>query len=1050
MSEDRLDYGEVLCEAVDTIISKKLENLAYDITKTCIVIDDTYKKQGRYTVADGALKFEAYSTITTLNINDNVLVNIPHGDYSNQKTILNKIINNDKALSLNYISPLNNMLKFTDNILTNITPVEIMREQGFGILANDEEITNKLIYSINWDEFSGFTRMGLSVDFQTRLNQYKIISGSYGIKLLFEHRNGTQAREFDLGIIDMNGNPYQFDIFSTQMKLFDISQVENIQTVKIYLYQNNDFFDETNTKIPSEVEGDIILGTKSEKMNDNILIKDLQLYLGYSLSEFNGEFVQISTSGYATYNQEDNKNKSYLDLRWVHKVDDNTYITFTNDDVAIRDIKIYWMRYTLNANTSEDRDLGGPNWSRDNIDQKIDIDCFKSSFEPDWDKPQTRVKAVCTFKDDDGELRKFESNILIFENEKATIDMLTFNAATKLSIECSDGSEGNYFIYNQSGKIINEGQGQGFQRKFEAKFRGLPLDHVDTGLSNITEIRWTLPLDGNNRYTMLSYSDKYFEKQPADNDYKSGYVEIVRTKKSNEAFDTTQSYSIKNNWHSSNASNLVKCQIIADGTTYEASLDLQFGKAGSSGTNITLVLEFENNQNAMLNEDNSSIKVKAIMYDMAGNRISTPSTRWTWEWLYEENLIQLEKNNTSSQITLTLPKKIDTINLEKNYHILKATHQSDIPISAYLTIPIKDSNFGYIEGAKEVIYNSQGIPDYYTDAYVLFDATQKELKADEWILSQDINVSLKLQDLDKNGITYKALSANPFYIKDQENKACVSAKIGDKIAWSQPILIMQSQYDYATLNNWNGNVEIGAKTIMSTMLGVGKKNEDNEFSGIIIGDIEALAQEAAEDDGVDQTTGVGLYGLTEGIISFSLTDKGIATFGGANNNGLVMLGGEGNTVTSANGNYLIDIDKGINAITYNNSYEKLSLGDGNYLTLLDKNNNKILQFEKDNYLLKSSFGNLEINLNNGKIISKGLTINNSDSSALKCGNLDIDWSGNITTPKITIGSLILSSESNAISIGNFTVSSTGEVKYKNVELEQYIKNLIQANQTPTT
>jgi hypothetical protein len=128
MSEDRLDYGEVLCEAVDTIVSKKLENLAYDITKTCIVIDDTYKKQGRYTVADGALKFEAYSTITTLNTNDNVLVNIPHGDYSNQKTILNKIINSDKALSLNYISPLNNMLKFTDNILTNITPVEIMRE----------------------------------------------------------------------------------------------------------------------------------------------------------------------------------------------------------------------------------------------------------------------------------------------------------------------------------------------------------------------------------------------------------------------------------------------------------------------------------------------------------------------------------------------------------------------------------------------------------------------------------------------------------------------------------------------------------------------------------------------------------------------------------------------------------------------------------------------------------------------------------------------------------------------------------------------------------
>jgi hypothetical protein len=41
MSEDRFDYGETLCEAIDTIISKKLEGLSYDITKTCVVIDDT-------------------------------------------------------------------------------------------------------------------------------------------------------------------------------------------------------------------------------------------------------------------------------------------------------------------------------------------------------------------------------------------------------------------------------------------------------------------------------------------------------------------------------------------------------------------------------------------------------------------------------------------------------------------------------------------------------------------------------------------------------------------------------------------------------------------------------------------------------------------------------------------------------------------------------------------------------------------------------------------------------------------------------------------------
>jgi hypothetical protein len=171
MSEDRFNYGETLCEAIDTIISKKLEGLSYDITKTCIVIDDTYKKQGRYVVADGTLKFEAYSTITTLNINDNVLVNIPYGDYSLQKTILNKIIYNEKLKSLNYISPLDNMLKFTNNIIEDLIPVENIENNGFSILANDNDVLLKKLYSFtSWNKFSGFDRMGITADFHTKLN----------------------------------------------------------------------------------------------------------------------------------------------------------------------------------------------------------------------------------------------------------------------------------------------------------------------------------------------------------------------------------------------------------------------------------------------------------------------------------------------------------------------------------------------------------------------------------------------------------------------------------------------------------------------------------------------------------------------------------------------------------------------------------------------------------------------------------------------------------------------------------------------------------------
>jgi hypothetical protein len=51
---------------------------------------------------------------------------------------------------------------------------------------------------------------------------------------------------------------------------------------------------------------------------------------------------------------------------------------------------------------------------------------------------------------------------------------------------------------------------------------------------------------------------------------------------------------------------------------------------------------------------------------------------------------------------------------------------------------------------------------------------------------------------------------------------------------------MQSRYDFAMLNNWDGTLTLDEKngTILSTMLGAGRKNTDNSFSGVLIGDIQ--------------------------------------------------------------------------------------------------------------------------------------------------------------------------------------------------------------------
>jgi hypothetical protein len=130
---------------------------------------------------------------------------------------------------------------------------------------------------------------------------------------------------------------------------------------------------------------------------------------------------------------------------------------------------------------------------------------------------------------------------------------------------------------------------------------------------------------------------------------------------------------------------------------------------------------------------------------------------------------------------------------------------------------------------------------------------------------------------------------------------------------------MQSKYDFAMLNEWDGKLKTDESkgTILSTMLGAGRKNKNNTFSGVLIGDVQDatdfveggsylkvgkieknefkigkyytyrnyayypafIYDENTEYYIIQNLTGV--YGLHEGQISFSLKENGIATFGKA-------------------------------------------------------------------------------------------------------------------------------------------------------------------------
>jgi hypothetical protein len=73
---------ESMLKAVDIIATKRADDKAYDSTIICTVVDNSDKKNGCYIVTDGAIKFKAYSEVTTYRVDEQVRVTIPNGDYT--------------------------------------------------------------------------------------------------------------------------------------------------------------------------------------------------------------------------------------------------------------------------------------------------------------------------------------------------------------------------------------------------------------------------------------------------------------------------------------------------------------------------------------------------------------------------------------------------------------------------------------------------------------------------------------------------------------------------------------------------------------------------------------------------------------------------------------------------------------------------------------------------------------------------------------------------------------------------------------------------------
>lgn len=994
------DIREIICTAVDTIVSKKLEGLEYDITKLCTIVDDSSRSKGLYVVSDGTARFEAYSTDTTFREGNSVLVIIPNGDYNMQKTISGRIAATNTE-PFNYTSPMDTMVKITSNIFDADDAIV----QSGSLLANDitikndEEIPGTAIgplYSIkDVSGLTGFDRLGITADFRTWLNGLDVASGTYGLKIYIytdaSVDNGeTKTLCYDLTFNndDMYGNPYQFEDYFSQEKVFDISNINKINQIDVYFYQSGNFKDGNGNLIPytDTVEDETI------KLPNNLFVDNVAIYLGYDIGSFTGETLMLCTEDLLTYRYKEHTDENgaiimgdpdpiTINLRWIHKVNDLEYELLTQEQINTNQYELRWYHYNPEASGIDQ--YAGVGWER------LEGESTNIQYTLSKDKQTEEFKVIGIIKqeptiilNEDGSIKEeieneglvYYSNVLIFTNEEYVTDF-SAEATTALSIVFHDETRGNYFLYDQNGKIINEGLGQGFIRSMEVMYHGAKLVNNDNMI--IEYIIWYLPFEKSSTkffaddHTMFVANEDFYSEN--EGHYKNeltkqwlytlskngtDYVGTKRTfGKDIKDIIATQSFAIKNHWAQSNANNTVRCIVNINGVDYEAATELKFGKAGSQGTNRTLVLEYQSNENALIAGNETTATVEAIMYDFDGSRLY-PSGNYTWNWVSDTTYISKEDNGSLTILTC----ETDIVP-EDNYSILKCTYTESgtTTLIAYLPIAIKAKGYSHIEGAREVIYNHQGVPSYYTDAYILYKLAENELNVLEYLSIDGLTWKITdgeeasgvaqsyiptLKNIIKAGVQYQALSAAPFYLKEYNDKVCVSCTNGTEILWSQPILIMQSQYDFAMLNEWNGSLTINEENgiILSTMLGAGRKNDDNTFSGVLIGDVK-------EGTGLYEVeTLTGVYGIHKGVSSFALREDGTATFGKA---GLGQIHIDGNESTITSQNYLsngtglfIDIDDGIIDIKEGEN-EKARF------TLTSKNNTTLINVDKDNYYLQS-------------------------------------------------------------------------------------------------
>ncbi len=333
-------------QAIDIIVSKRLEGLAFDKSEICLieeVLEETLPDQSKnitgYKVNNGSISYVAKARAgETYAKGQKVYVTIPNNDYENVKMIAGLYLDTEVDAKNYYVSIFDSFIDVTGNILNNNSLIDtssslINKNEPFTLLANAQNLPRGENEDPNPDfkripgesaryflggagdnEILRFKRPLIGYDvfavsFDLKTNIVSARSGVYSVDVsLFylekdESNNSelheqvfswsTQNPEGNREYSDFTGNPYNYSTFTTQqfkISLSGIPENAKIMGVKARVFQNGHFSYTTSQADPGEnlEKLNSEYYQYNEKIPDtfyNIAVKNFKMDFGFNPSE---------------------------------------------------------------------------------------------------------------------------------------------------------------------------------------------------------------------------------------------------------------------------------------------------------------------------------------------------------------------------------------------------------------------------------------------------------------------------------------------------------------------------------------------------------------------------------------------------------------------------------------------------------------------------------------------------------------------------------------------------------------------------------------------